>query len=72
MLVRGPIIITKQIGPATYEAVGHNRYGAVTITVKRNEFILPPTAIEQEPVWGEDDFDGFVYGRDSGFFNKFA
>jgi hypothetical protein len=72
VLVRGPIIITKQIGPATYEATGRGRHGQpLIITVKRDEFILPPTTIEQEPIWGEDDFNGFVYPAGSGFYNPF-
>jgi hypothetical protein len=40
--------------------------------VKRDAFILPPANIEQEPIWGEDDYDGFVYAADSGFVNPFA
>jgi hypothetical protein len=70
ILIRGPVTITKQIGPARYEAKALST--ALTLTLNRDDFILPPTAIEMEPTWGKDTHDGFVYGPDSGFFNKFA
>jgi hypothetical protein len=68
-LMRGPVVITKQIGPARYEARASNTL--VPLLLYRDDFILPPLATKREPVWGEDDMAGFAYSPESGFYNQF-
>jgi hypothetical protein len=57
--------IVEQIGPARFglHLDGYTRNDEpITVDFHRAEFKLPPLPrSEREPVWLDDDFDGFVY-----------
>jgi hypothetical protein len=63
--------IYAQTGPATFSAAARN---GDSFVVHRSEFHLPrrPTRFSDEPVWLEDDSDGFAYADCPEFENPFA